>query len=230
MKRMSRREFIRTGLAVSFVSLFVKAPFRLFSSEEVEPWVAPIEARVSFIFGEFFINGKKAEVGANIVEGDIIRTGDRSEAEIEVKNYAIFHMKENTVIEINNIVAKGRVKVKSGWFLGVIKKGKEFQVSTPTVLAGVRGTVLFVNVFSDDSAYLCDCNGKVDIIDPRSMNQLKTVESEYHTAFNIKKAGKGVQITRAGQLYHHDSDILKMAKRFPQETKVFKDRNGGGRY
>ena len=230
MERISRRDFIRTGLSVTFISLFTRVPFRLFSSQEVEPWVEPIEARVSFISGEFFINGIKAEAGDNIVEKDTIRTGDRSEADIEIKNYAIFHMKENTIIEINDVVAEGRVKVKRGGFLAIVKKGKEFQVSTPTVLAGVRGTVLFVNVLSDDTAYFCDCDGKVDIIDSRSMSQLQSVESEYHTAFYIRKAGKGVQITRAAQLYHHDSDILKMAKRFPQETKVFKDKKGGGSY
>ena len=57
MERISRRDFIRTGLSVTFISLFTRVPFRLFSSQEVEPWVEPIEARVSFISGEFFING-----------------------------------------------------------------------------------------------------------------------------------------------------------------------------
>jgi hypothetical protein len=230
VEKISRRDFIHTGLTVTFVSLLAGVPFRLFSSEEVEPWIEPKEARVSFIFGDFFINGIKSEVGASIVEGDVIHTGERSEADIEIKDYAIFHMKANTVIEMNNIVTGGRVKVRKGWFLSIVKKGRDFQVSTPTSLAGVRGTVLFVNVLDDDNMYLCDCNGKVDIIDARSKSQLKSIESEYHTAFNIRRAGKGVQITRAGLLYHGDRDILKMAKRFPQETKIFKDRKGGGYY
>jgi hypothetical protein len=230
MERISRRDFIRAGLTVSFISLFTKVPLRVFSSEEVESWIEPTEARVSFILGDFYINGLKADVGAAIVEGDTIKTGDRSEADIEIKDYAIFHMKENTIIEINDVITDARVEVKRGWFLGIVKKGKDFQLFSPTVLAGVRGTVLFVNVLSDDSAYICDCNGKVDIIDTRDMKQLQSIESEYHTAFNIRRAGRGFQITRAGLLYHRDSDILKIAERFPQETKVFKDRKGGGYY
>jgi hypothetical protein len=232
MKKISRREFIRTGVAVTLVSLFARIPFKLFSSQSQEagPWTEPLEARVSFISGEFFINGNKASVGDKISAGDTIQTGFLSEADIEMQDYAIFHMKANTSIEIDDIVSEAKVKVKKGWFLGIVKKGKQFQVSTPTVLAGVRGTVLFVNVFSDDRAYFCDCNGKIDIMDSKSMNQLQTVESVHHTAFTIQRAGTGVQMTRAKLLYHTDSDILRMAKRFPQETKTFKESKGGDHY
>ncbi len=230
MERIKRREFFRKGITLALVSLFTKVPFRLFSSAEPEPWIEPKEARVSFISGDFFINGIRAEVGASIVEGDTIQTGDQSEADIEIKDYAIFHMKENTVIEMNDIAAAHRVTVKKGWFLSIVRRGNTFQVKTPTLLAGVRGTVLFVNVLSDDKVYLCDCNGKVDLIDTRTMSKLKSIVSEYHTAFSIERAGTGVQITRADLLYHHDGDILKIDERFLQETRVFRMRRGGRNY
>jgi len=45
-----------------------------------------------------------------------------------------------------------RVEVKKGWFLAIIKRETQFEVGTPLVLAGVRGTVLFVNVLNDEEA------------------------------------------------------------------------------
>jgi hypothetical protein len=43
----------------------------------------------------------------------------------------------------------------------------------------------------------------------------------------------GVAVTGAGLLYHHDGDILKMARRFPKDRRssrpeVFKRKKGGG--
>jgi hypothetical protein len=230
MERMKRREFIRLGAGVVAAAFCIKNPLSLFPAQTQEDFEVPKAARVSYLYGELLINGVSAEQGAEIFEGDIVQTGDNSEADIEIRDYAIFHIKANSTVEMNDIFQNAGVTVKRGWFLTIVRSGKDFAVSTPMVLAGVRGTVLFMNVLDDGRLYLCNCNGKIDIMDAKGMRRLKTSVSEYHTAFSMTRTGSGTQITAAGLLYHHDSDILKMAKRFQKETEVFRKKKGGGYY
>jgi hypothetical protein len=154
----------------------------------------------------------------------VVKTGDNSEAEIEIRDYAVFHIKENSTVLIEDILSSPRVEVKKGWFLAIIKRETQFEVGTPLVLAGVRGTVLFVNVLNDEEAYLCDCNGKVDLEDNATGDVVQNVVASYHKAFTLKKRGGGLDITRAKLLYHKDSDILQMADRFNRETMVIKNK------
>lgn len=236
MMRMHRREFLRLGAGVFAAAFFTNIPEFLLSSQSGDQWVVPKTARVSYLVGELKINGVRVGQGAVVNEGDILQTGDRSEADIEVRDYAIFHLKANSIVEIDDIFQNAGVTVKKGWFLTIVRSGKDFSVTTPMVLAGVRGTVLFVNVLDDSGMYLCDCNGKVDIEDlsvatDRETNEarmVKSIVSNYHTAFTLSKQGGKVKVARAGLLYHHDSDILKMAKRFQSETEVFRRRKSGG--
>ena len=230
MERIDRREFLRLGAGIFTAALFTKVPLSLFPSQDraQEQWVAPDSARVSYLTGRLLVNGVGVEQGAEVYEGDVLQTKEDSEADIEIRSYAIFHMKPDTTVEIDDIFQSAGVTVKKGWFLTIVRSGKSFSVTTPMVLAGVRGTVLFVNVLDEKRIYLCDCNGNVDLLEPSSRRRLKSIESEYHSAFNLKKTGSGVQITRAGLFYHHDRDILKMAKRFPKETEVFKNRKDSG--
>jgi len=229
MERIDRRSFLRLGAGVFTAALFTRVPLSLFSSQdEMEDWAAPKAARVGYLVGKLLINGRGAQQGEEIVEGDLLQTKDNSEADIEIKNYAIFHMKANTTVEVNDIFKDAGVTVKKGWFLTIVRSGKSFTVKTPMVLAGVRGTVLFVNVLDEQRIYLCDCNGNVDLLEGSGKHRLKSIESEYHSAFNLKSTGSGLQITRAGLFYHHDRDILKMAERFPKETDIFRKKKDSG--
>ncbi len=228
MVRMNRREFFRMGAGLLGAALVTKCAVPLFSSQGSEQWVPPESAAVRYISGVLLVNGIRAEPGMVLNAGDHLETGDWSEAEIEIQDYAVFRMKANSVVEIDDIFQDAAVTVRNGWFLAVVRKKKEFSVLTPMVLAGVRGTVFFINVLDAERLYLCDCNGTVDLKNAMDGRILKTVTSEYHTAFNLSKMQNGVAITSAGQKYHHDSDILKMARRFPEETEVFKRRKGTG--
>ncbi len=80
----------------------------------------------------------------------MVKTGVNSEAEIEIRDYAVFHIKENSTVLLEDVLLSPRVEVKKGWFLAIIKRETQFEVGTPLVLAGVRGTVLFVNVLNDE--------------------------------------------------------------------------------
>jgi hypothetical protein len=228
MIRINRREFFRMGAGLIGAAVVTKCAVPLFSSQDATEWVPPESAAVRYTSGVLLVNGVRAEIGTVLNRRDRLQTGDRSEAEIEIQDYAIFHMKENSIVEIDDIFLTAHVTVRKGWFLAVVRKKKEFSLSTPMVTAGVRGTVLFVNVLNDERMYLCDCNGTVDLTDTTNGRFLKSVTSEYHTAFDLTRMQNGVALTGAGLRYHHDDDILKMARRFSEETEVFKRKKGGG--
>ncbi len=230
MERFTRRKFIRMGIGAAGAFLLLRNPYRLIAGAKESDWEMPMEGRVSYVLGDVFINDQVASEGDVVSEGDVIRTGPDSEADVEIKDFSIFHIKENTEIEIEDILTSPKVKVRKGWFLIIVRKETPYQVDTPTVFAGVRGTVFFFKVYDDDTAYVCDCNGKIELFDSRSGESLKLIKSNYHTPFDLKREGGAVSVKRTRLRYHEDNDILRMAGRFPQETRVIKkkSREDGG--
>jgi hypothetical protein len=185
------------------------------------------------VVGDVRVNGGRAAAGDTVSSGDVISTGMLSEADVEIRDVSIFHIKENTEVTLENLVMTPRVEVRQGWFLSIIKKKSGFEVATPTVLAGTRGTVLFFNVLDRDRTYMCNCNGRITLYDAGSGRELKNVRSVYHTAFMLSRAGGSVMIERAQLQYHEDPEILRMSERFSRETRVFRERqeeSGGGGY
>jgi hypothetical protein len=219
------------GIGVAGASMLMRNPFRLIAGARETGWNPPAEGRLSYVLGAVYINETAASEGDAVTEGDVIRTGEASEAEVEIQDFSIFHIKENTEIEINDILASPKVKVRKGWFLIIVRRDTAFEVDTSTVLAGVRGTVFFFRVYDEDTAYLCDCNGRVELFDARSRASLKSIRSSYHTAFDLKRDGNGVSVKRTKVRYHEDREILQMAERFPRETRIFKEKSEeDGRY
>jgi len=225
MKKISRRNFIKIGISVIAAFGLVNNPLKLIASNSPDDdWVMPEEGRISFVSGKVFINNNRGDVGDIVKEGDVVKTGDNSEAEIEIRDYAVFHIKENSTVLLEDVLLSPRVEVKKGWFLAIIKRETQFDVGTPLVLAGVRGTVLFVNVLNDEEAYLCDCNGKVDLGDTATGDAVQNIISGYHKAFTLRRRGGGLDIKSAKLLYHNDSAILQMSDRFNRETMVFRNK------
>ncbi len=230
METMKRREFIRMIFGTAAAALLVKHPFRLIAASRNEDWEMPVEGRISFAAGEVYINDVMVESGAAVGEQDTVRTGPGSEADVEIRDFAVFHLKEKSSVTIENILDQPNIRVKKGWFLLIVKRKNGFMVESPTTLAGVRGTVIFFNVLDEKRAYFCDCNGKVELTDAGTKRPIKKVVSQYHTAFHLSRSASGVELERAELLYHNDEDILRIADRFKRETLVFRKSRESKRY
>jgi hypothetical protein len=216
------------GIGAVGAFLLLRNPYNLISGSRESDWQPPVQGRLSYVFGDVFINGTAASEGDLVSEGDVIKTGPESAADVEIQDVSIFHIKENTEILVENVLASPKIKVRKGWFLVIVKRDIPFEVDTPTVLAGVRGTVFFFKVYNENNVYLCDCNGKIELFDSFSGESLKLVKSHYHTAFDLNREGGAVTVQRAKLRYHEDDDILRMAGQFPNETRVFKEKQRGG--
>jgi hypothetical protein len=124
------------------------------------------EARITFIKGRAEVmrmNGivwAVASIAQRLYGGDKISTIDNSEAEIVLDDGSLLRLKDKTLLEIQRMEKQRRpqatitaLKATQGKVLGCIRKmaSKEskFTVSTPTAVAGIRGTVFGVFVEGD---------------------------------------------------------------------------------
>ena len=110
------------------------------------------KARITFSYGEVMLlsrsetEWKKAGVGTVLEEGDSIKTGNRSKADLVFNDSMGLRLSENTLLKINHsdIYIKD-IMIGRGEVYGSFKR--EFQdqnirVHTPTATASVRGTEL----------------------------------------------------------------------------------------
>ncbi|MBL8020806.1 MAG: FecR domain-containing protein [Leptospirales bacterium] len=110
-------------------------------------------ARVMFVTGQAQIVGadKNLAVGDYIKEGDRLKTGPAATLEIFVRGQGIFRMAEQSELLVAQAQenVKTRIDLKTGStavFLKKLERQGEFVVSTPTALAGVRGTTFLVSI------------------------------------------------------------------------------------
>ncbi|MBI9099981.1 MAG: hypothetical protein JEY91_15980, partial [Spirochaetaceae bacterium] len=85
---------------------------------------------------------------------------------------------------------------------------KEFTVSSPSTVAGVRGTVFFMKVEDENNTYLCICNGA--IVADRTESELD-MQADHHKAYRFTKEGDIVTSEPAELLYHNDEMIERVA-------------------
>ena len=165
----------RYSLYVIILSaLFVLWPLKLSQGE-----FRPTEARINFLKGPVNIQRVATEawrpafIRMSLYTGDKVRCQELAETEIILKDGSILKLRDNSLMEIELMerdkkdkTNRTALKIYQGKLLGSIKKlaGKssKFTVSTPTAVAGIRGTVFGVFV-EGDSTELNVLKGEVAI-------------------------------------------------------------------
>jgi hypothetical protein len=128
----------------------------------------PLGAKVSFIKGDVQTRSKYSElwrplyVNDVVAQGDSIKTGDASTAEIMFEDSTSLLMRGNTAIEIRTSATKGFVFAMRDFFLSAGRTvsrlkaatGMEqrFKIYTPSAVAAARGTEFRVSVDTKDAA------------------------------------------------------------------------------
>ncbi|MCU0847191.1 MAG: FecR domain-containing protein [Spirochaetes bacterium] len=105
---------------------------------------APDTGFIIMTQGTVLLNGKTVKTGEEVRPSDIIKTGDNSIAVIQFGDLALVTIKSNTILKIENVaiqVNKIGLRQENGTsFSKLVKKGSDFSIKTPTVVASVRGT------------------------------------------------------------------------------------------
>ncbi len=107
---------------------------------------------VTFTIGDVQSHNKKLEIDDIILKNRVITTGIDSVAVIQFRDIGLITIKENTTIKINQLQAKeGKISIdihqsSGSTFSKLVKKGINYNLNTPTMLAAVRGTSFLVSV------------------------------------------------------------------------------------
>ena len=95
--------------------------------------------------------------------------------------------------------------------VGVLGDDTEFEVSTPTTVAGIRGTAFYVRVESEDSSYICTCNGELETHGHGGEHR-QSLAGEHHNALRYRRDADGSVTAEPGEmLYHTDDDMNLLA-------------------
>lgn len=119
-----------------------------------------LKAKVVFVIGDVKVKnnlneaGTKPETGSLLTKNQILITGDKGTADLQFSNNSTLRIRPNSEISIKRLLEQDgklteEVNLKKGSLVANINKQKQtdnFNVVTPTVIAGVRGTRFLITV------------------------------------------------------------------------------------
>ncbi|MBI9101223.1 MAG: FecR domain-containing protein [Spirochaetales bacterium] len=173
----------------------------------------PQTGTLVYLEGEVTINGTEGVIGDTIYDSDVLKTGFDSYCEVVFGEKNVFRLEAETIARLN--WAESNLTLQQGAMGAVFNKldnfiamDNEFEIKTPTTVAGVRGTVFYIKVEEADTTYICICNGELDMA--KSYNDLQ-IAAEHHKAYRFTKSGGSVSYTSAPMLYHDDPKMESIA-------------------
>ena len=173
--------------------------------------------RIVFLDGEVTVNGNPADTGDRLNGTCVLRTGKKSEVEVVFGDQNIFRLGPETVVKIDFSTAKKTVTLDKGLFTSVLRKlakvagDASFELRTPTVSGGVRGTSFHVTA-DENSTYFCTCNGSVDLSSVGNAN-VALVNAHHGSRVFTRQADGGIAVTAGGLQDHTDASIETLARR-----------------
>lgn len=204
------------GLLAIFLVLSMA---NLYSSGQNSSSTAPQTGTLSYLEGDVFINSSPGSIGDRVNDSDTIRTEENSYCEVVFGDSNVFRLDENTQTQIN--WSRSDIKLEKGAISAVFTKldkflngDKDFTVTSPSSVAGVRGTVFFMKVEDDNNTYLCICNGALTVDGPE---EDLDIASDHHKSYRFTKDGNTVTTTSAGMLYHDDEKMESVAAEIDYE-------------
>jgi len=217
---MKKRKYVFTcGLALCLLSGLSCAP---------KPVL--LQGVVTFVTGNLEINNTAATVGSRVNKSDTLVTGDCSLAVVQIADTAVITLRSNTELKFENL-ANGRESQvvmqslsRGSTFHRVMKKGTDYSVKTPVIVASVRGTSFEVCVTGTKS--------RVNLLEGKVRTEITTGVSEGVELM----AGKYIEVDAGkaglpGELDEADIDRLKKLDSItsvPDVEKVFPVKDGTG--
>jgi len=149
------------------------------------------ERRFVEVRGEVDLDGEAAAVDMEIGAESTLETGKDGYAIITVEKGSTIEVRGNTSLRFGKSeTAEISVALAFGTLWSFMADDSSYEVVTANTVAGVRGTIFFVQVEKPkkkkktDQTYVCACHGKVGIkgVNPKSFDDIVHSPSEDHKA------------------------------------------------
>lgn len=186
----------------------------------VDAALAQGRGNVVEMMGDIMVNGSRLLALQSVQTGDQIMTGPKSSL-IFVMGNSSFHVRQNSRMTVERgatLSAVSLLRLLTGAVVSVWGKGSNRQIITPTLTAGIRGTGVYTEVFSNENnrSYFCNCYGTVDV---GSGADRTTSRSEYHQAFwGESSPREGRWLSPAPAINHSDDELEYLARLVNQRT------------
>lgn len=171
---------------------------------------------VTFYYGNIDIikSGEKIKPKLKMLleSGDKISTSQHARIDVQLENYGLIRINQNSEVELDKIFdtvnQKVNVKMESGRILCKLKKldkASEFNVETPTAVAGVRGTTFLVDSKEDKkNSEIAVDEGQLEVTS-KNEPEKKSIVNPNETAKIEKKIGgfkirKGIDFEKLKEL------------------------------
>jgi hypothetical protein len=164
--------------------------------DSVAKTITKADAKITKIKGEVFVirNGKSyqiTKVGLTFNNGDTVITRRNGYCDIELFKLGVSQLRPNSRMVIGSIRSTGNssiniTKGKSLFILQKLSKKQKFKVSTPTIVAAVRGTSFLVDS-KGESTKVAVLTGKVEVNNDKKTVMVNAKESTIGNKYNVKK-------------------------------------------
>ena len=185
-------------------------------TQKPEP-LKPFNGTVDYLEGEVHVDGAEADLGHEVRDGSTVQTAKQSLCEILFDESNVFRIEENTILSISSEGQK-QIELRTGVLAGVFTKLRKlssetnFEIRTPTAVAGIRATVFYVKVEKPSSVYVCICNGSLALSDDEG-NERFVLEAQHHKARRFIRENGGIVVETAPVLYHSDEYMNRLAEK-----------------
>lgn len=198
-----------------YLAIFITflSPLAASGSGDTPSVARTVNGKISYLEGEVRINGKAAKIGDLVKNSDTLETLAGSFCEVVFEDDNVFKLDELTITKID--WTHSDIRLSRGGISAVFNKldkllndMKDFTVTSPSTVAGVRGTVFYARVEDKNNTYVCICNGELAMEYGKSELD---ISATHHKAYRFTSSGNEVTWTDAPMLYHDDSSMNAVA-------------------
>lgn len=171
------------------------------------PGEMPASKSVYQYIGEFRVNGRPATMETRINTGDLVETGEKSQA-VFVLHKDAFLLHANTRMRMPQQMTGGEFELQAGRALSVFASRKT-SIRTPSAIIDIRGTGVFAEV-EPTLSYICTCYGKTHIATTDDPSISRDIVSTHHNdpVYVLADKQRSRRILPAPFKDHTDAELL----------------------
>ncbi len=182
-------------------------------------------AKVAYLEGTVTQDGKALSIGDAIFDGALLQTDADGLAEIVFDEKNAIRISPSASLRVQFSTLQKSMNIERGTVTAVLRKldklsGGKMDITTPSLVAGVRGTSFCVWVMgAREETYFCTCNGRIEFT-PGGTEKSIIEEANHHEALVFSGTGAGVTTSPATaemNARHGDADLESLAARIGEK-------------